>query len=167
MSYFFLVLRCFNFAGISYCYVGRPCLNVCPGFDQDRIDFHQNPGRGTAGRADPTWPNKAGHSIPCAIMLRSGWEEELGGGISVTAQERAAATGGESFSLCSVLFCVFSLSVSLLSLFLWFAVLLNCPYPNPSVSARFLLFSSAPHWGEGRPRGVFVAGHSQTIKMSC
>jgi len=30
-----------------------------------------NPGRDTAGRADPTWPNRAGYSIPCAFMLGS------------------------------------------------------------------------------------------------
>ena len=26
---------------------------LCPGFGQDRVNFHQNPGRGTAVRADP------------------------------------------------------------------------------------------------------------------
>jgi len=43
-----------------------------PGFGQDRVNFHQNPGRGTAGWADPTWPNRARYSIPCAITLGSG-----------------------------------------------------------------------------------------------
>jgi len=95
------------------------------------VNFHQNPGRDTAGRADPTWPNRAGYSIPCAVMLGSGWGE-MDGRKSVAAQEHAAAVGGESCSLRSaVLCCVFSLSVSLLFLFPLFAVLLNCPYPNP------------------------------------
>jgi len=64
-----------------------------------------------------------------------------------------------SCSLC----CVFSLSVSLLFLFPLFAVLLNCTYPDPPGSACFFPFSSAPWRGEERPRGAFVASHSQTI----
>jgi len=44
----------------------------CPGFVQERVNFHQNPGRDTAGQADPTWPNRPGYSIPCAVMLGSG-----------------------------------------------------------------------------------------------
>jgi len=64
----------------------------CPGFGQDRVNFHQNPGRGTEVWADPTptWPNRAGYSIPCALMLGSG-EGELGGGNSLAAWELAAA----------------------------------------------------------------------------
>jgi len=70
---------------------------------------------------------------------------------------------GEQFSgLCS-LCCVFPFSVSLLLLFPLFAVLLNCPYPDPPVSACFFPFSSEPQRGEGWPRGTFVAGCSQTI----
>jgi len=83
-------------------------------------------------------------------MLGSGWGE-LGGGKAVAAQERAAAAGGEGGSVRSCcLFCVFSLSVSLLFLFPLFAVLLNCPYPDPPVFAFLFPFSSSPHWGEGR-----------------
>jgi len=59
--------------------------------------------------------------------------------------------------------CVFPLSVSLLLLFPLFAVLLNCRYPDPPVSACFFLFSLAPRRGEGRPRGAFVAGCSLSI----
>jgi len=96
-------------------------------------------------------------------MLGSGWGE-AGRQEGVAAREHAAVAGGESGSLRSaVLFCVFSLSVSLLLLFPSFAVLLNCPYPDPPVSACFFPFSSAPQWGEGRPRGPFVASRSQTI----
>jgi len=47
-----------------------PVRVSCPGFGQDRVNFHQiqegNPGR------DTTWPNRAGYSIPCAVMLGSG-----------------------------------------------------------------------------------------------
>jgi len=119
-------------------------LQHCPGFGEDRLNFHQNPGGNRVRQADPTWPNRAGYSIPCAVMLGSGGGE-LGGGNSVAVGECVAAAGGESGSLCSAgLFCVFSLSVSLLLLFPLFAVLLNCPYPDPPVSACFFPFSSAP-----------------------
>ena len=91
---------------------------------------------------------------------------ELGSGNSLAAQERAAAVASESGSVGSaVLFCVFSLSVALLFLFPLFAVLLNCPYPDPPVSASFFPFSSAPLRGEGQPCGPFVAGRSQTITV--
>jgi len=133
----------------------------CPGFGQDRVNFHQNPGRGTAGRADPTWPNRAGYSIPCAVTLGSsgggaGWQElTRGSGV------RGGGRGERLSGLCG-LCCVFSSSVSLLLLFPLFSVLLNCPYPDPPDSASFFPFSSAPWQGEGRPCGAFVAGRSQT-----
>jgi len=62
---------------------------LCPGFVQDRVNFHQNPGRGTAGWADPTptWPNRAGYSIPCAVTLGSG-----GGGSAAGTLSRLGST---------------------------------------------------------------------------
>jgi len=52
-------------------------------------------------------------------------------------------------------------------LFPLFAVLLNCPYPDPSVYACFFFpFSFAPRRGEGRPRATFVAGCSRTRTQS-
>jgi len=134
----------------------------CPGFGQDRINFHQNPGRGTAGWADPTWPNRAGYSIPCAVMLGSGGGE-LGGGNSLMAREREHRSSlGEQLRGSCGLCCVFSSSVSLLFLFPLFAVLLNCPYPDPLVSACLFPSSSAPRRGEEQPRGASVTGCSQT-----
>jgi len=101
-------------------------------------------------------------------MLGSGWGE-LGGGKAVAAWECMAVAGGESCSLHSaVLFCAFSLSVSLVLLLPWFAVLLNCPYPDPLIFACFFPFSSTPQQEAGaaeRPRGPFVAGYSQTITI--
>jgi len=131
---------------------------ACPGFGQDRVNFHQNPGRGTAGWAGPTptWPNRAGYSIPCAVMLGSGgegvarWEHTHGSGASGAGPVR------ESRSVACAVRVVFSpylycyCSCSLL-----FAVLLNCPYPDPPVSAFFFPFSSARQRGEGRPHGAF------------
>jgi len=138
----------------------------CPGFGEDRVNFYQNPGRGTAGRADPTWPNRAGYSIPCAVMLGSAGRE-LGGGNSLATREGTAAVRSKKAvlfcGLCSAgLFCVFPFSVSLLFLFPLFAVLLNCPYPDPSVSACLFPFSSAPRQGEGWPCGTLVASCSRT-----
>jgi len=106
-----------------------------------------------------SWPHLAKQSRVFHTMCRhaSFWLGELGGGNSVTARERAEAVDGESCSLSSaVLFCVFSLSVSLLLLFHLFAVLLNCPYPDPPVSACFFPFSSALQQGEGRPRALLL-----------
>jgi len=124
-------------------------VGLCPGVGQDRVNFHQKPGRGTARRVDPTWPTRAEYSTPCAVMLGSGWRK-LGSAKAVAAQERAAAVGGESGSLCSaVLCCVFCLSVSFLLLFPLFAVLLSCSYPDPPVFVCFS-FYSPPHSSGGR-----------------
>jgi len=138
---------------------------VCPGFSQDRVNLHQNPGRGTAGWADPTptWPNRAGYSIPCAAMLCSGGggSGAVGTHLRLGSAQCWSSSGERLCRLCG-LCCVFSFSVSLLFLFPLFFVLLNCPYPDPPVSACFFPFSSAPQRGEGRPHGAFVAGRSQT-----
>jgi len=139
----------------------RP-LTPCPGFGQDRVNFHRNPGRGTAGRADPTptWPNRAGYSIPCAVMLGSS-----GGGCAAGTHSGSRGHSGgsvrESGSVLLVCFVYSPFSVSLLLLFPLFAVLLNCRYPDLPVSACLFPSSSAPRRGEGRPRGAFVAGCSQ------
>jgi len=60
--------------------------------------------RGTAGRADPTWPNRAGYFIPCAVMLGFGGGER-GDGNSLAAWERAAAVregGSVGCAVCVV-----------------------------------------------------------------
>ena len=88
-------------------------LSLCYGFGQDRVNFHWKPGRGTAGWADLTWPNRAGYSIPCAVMLGSGGGE-LGGGNSLAAQERKAAVRENDFVGCVVCFrliCIVALPV--------------------------------------------------------
>jgi len=83
-----------------------PLASGCPGFGQDRVNFHRNPGRDTARRADPTCPNRAGYSIPCAVMLGSG-RGELGGGNSLAAREHATLVR-ESGSLGRAVCVVFS-----------------------------------------------------------
>jgi len=39
----------------------EPNFASCPGFSQDRVNFHQKPGGDTARLADPNWPNKTGY----------------------------------------------------------------------------------------------------------
>ena len=142
---------------------------TCPGFGQDRVNFHRNPGK---GHSRVGWPHLAKQSTVFHTMCRHAgfrWgraeRRELTHGSGV----HSAGPVWESGSLGRALFCflrrccVFSLSVLLLFLFPLFAVLLNCPYPDPPVSACFFPFSSAPWQGEGLPRGAFVAGRSQTI----
>jgi len=142
-------------------------ISRCPGFGQDRINFHQNPGRDTAGRADPTWPNRAGYSIPCAIMLGSGGGERGGGNSLSRLGSTGGGGGGRLSGLCS-LCCVFSLSVSLLFLFPLFAVLLTALIPTH----QFLpvSFHFPPHPGGGRGGHVALLlpaaakpGHKVTV----
>ena len=82
-------------------------MTSCPRLGQDRVNFHQKPGGDTAGQADPTWPNRAGYSIPCTIKMGSGWGE-LGGGKAVAAGERTVAAAGESGSVRSAVCVVYS-----------------------------------------------------------
>jgi len=98
------------------------------------------------------------HVPSCWVPVGGSWAAELTRGSGAHGD----GSGERLCGLCG-LCCVFSSSVSLLFLFPLFAVLLNCPYPDPPFSACFFPFSSAPRWGEGRPRGAFVAGRSQTI----
>ena len=80
-------------------------LPRCPGFSQDRVNFHQEPEGNTARQADPTWPNRAGYFIPCAVMLGSGWGEMVAG-----RTRGLVALGGSGwwellFALCSYVLC--------------------------------------------------------------
>jgi len=104
--------------------------------------------------ADPTWPNRARYSIPCDVTLGSGG----GGGAAGTHRGSGARGAGavrESGSVVRVcvVFSPYLYHCCCCSLCLLF--LLNCPYPDPPVSASFFPFSSAPRRWEGRPRGAF------------
>jgi len=69
--------------------------------------------------ADPTWTNRAGYSVPCAVILGSGGVE-LGAGNALAAQERGRRSGlGERLSgscglCCSYLYRCCSCSLCLL-----------------------------------------------------
>ena len=47
---------------------------VCPGFGQDRVNFHQKLGGDTAWWADTNWPNKHSiqHHVPSCSVLSGG-----------------------------------------------------------------------------------------------
>jgi len=112
-----------------------------PGFGQERFNFHQKPGAGTARLADPDWPNK----WDIRYYVPSRWV-----GVGELARGSGVHWGLGSES-CSVqfcdLFCIFSLSVPLLLLLASFSILSNLPYPDPRVFAFFFPFSSPPQWG--------------------
>jgi len=121
--------------------------NECPGFGQDRVNFHRTPGRGTAGWSDPTWLNRAGYSIPCAIMLGSGGGE-LGGGNSLwlgSARRRSwrAALWVVRFVLCFLFICIIVVPVPFV------CCSVKLPLSRPT---GFFLFSShsPPHRSRGR-----------------
>jgi len=102
------------------------------------------------------------YHVPSSWVLAGGsWAQEL----TCSSGACGSSGQGERLSVFWGLYGVFSLSVSLLFLFPLFAVLLNCPYPDPPVSACFFPFTSAAQRGEGRPHGAFVAGRCQTITI--
>jgi len=128
-------------------------------FGQDSVNFHWNPATQLGGL---TQPGQTEQGIPyhvpsCWVLVGRG---------SGVAETQSWLRSGKSGSVRSCCLCrLFSLSILLLFLFPLFAVLLNCPHPDPLVSACFFPFSSPPQRGEGLPRGAFVAGRSQTITM--
>jgi len=124
-----------------------------------RIQKGAQPGGLTQPQPGQTEPGIPYHVPSCWVLVGGSWG---GGTHSRLRSARRHFCPGERLCGSCGSCCVFSFSVSLLFLFPVFAVLLNCPYPDPPVSACFFLFSSAPRWGEGRPREAFVAGCSRT-----
>ena len=93
-------------------------LAVCPGFGQNRVNFHRNPGRGTAGRWGLTPPGQTEPGIPYRVTSRwvpVGWGGRRGGD-SLAARERAAPVRSERAGLflsCFLLICIVVVPVSL------------------------------------------------------
>ena len=94
--------------------------------------------------------------VPVGELAEGGRESRLGTALGIGWWELRSAF--------RCLFCVFSLSVLLL-LFTHFAVLLDCPYPDPWVFAFF--FPPPPHPSGGRVDRAtmwpFVAGHGPEL----
>jgi len=114
------------------------------------------PGGDSARWADPTWPNRTGYSIPCAIMLGSG--RAAGGGKAVAAREHTehrvvrVALSILLFVLYILLLCIVVVTVR----FVCCSVKLFLPFSS----------HSPPHPSGGKGGRVtlwpFVAGHGQT-----
>jgi len=102
-------------------------------------------------------------------MLGSGW----GGAGQREGSHGSGACGASCGESCSVhfrsLFFIFSLSVLLLLLFASFAVLLNCPYPDPRVLPFSFLSPPHPSGGRGDRKTLwpFVAGQGQAVTLWC
>jgi len=89
------------------------------------------------GGLTPRGHTEQGIPYHVPIVMRGSDGGERGGGNSLTAREHASAVVESGSVMRSVLFRVFPLSVSSF-LFSLFAVLLNCPYPDPPVFCLFL-----------------------------
>jgi len=79
---------------------------VCPGFDQDRVNSHRTPGRGTAGWWGLTPPGQTEPGIPYHVTLGSGRRGEARPELTHGSGARGAGPVRESGSvLRSVLSC--------------------------------------------------------------
>ena len=151
-----VVFSCLHMCSVLLCSVWFWCVLMCS-------HFHRTPGRGAAGGWGLTPPGQTEPSVPYPVTSRwvpvgrAGRREGtrgLGGRSAgpVSAEQLSGLYGS---LLCFLLICIVVVPV-----FPLFAVLLNCPYPDPPVSATFFSFSSTRRWREGRPRGAFVASSS-------
>jgi len=113
-------------------------------FGQDRVNFHQNPGRDTAGWAEPTWTNRAGYSIPCVVMLGSGGEVA---GEAIAPRESA---GKVRVVLSISLFVLYILFISIVVVTVPFVCCsVKLPLSRPT-SFLPVSFHSPPHPHGGR-----------------
>jgi len=108
----------------------------CPGFGQDRVNFHQEPGGNTAGRADPTRPNRAGHSVPCAVMQGFSWGSCMVGCQLGNVRRQQAVR-------VALFFCLFVLCILLICIVVVTVPFLCCSVKLPlSRPTSFCLFLS-------------------------
>ena len=89
----------------------------CPGFGQNRVNFHRNPGRGTAGGWGLTPPGQTEPRIPYHVTSRWVPVGDWRGGNALAAWAGAASVLLRESGCCTVRGCVFSLFVSFLFLF--------------------------------------------------
>jgi len=132
---------------------------ILPWGGQDRVNFHQNPGRGTAGGLTQPQPGQTEQGIPYHVS--SCWVPGGGqrGGNSLAAREGSAVVQSEravlfcGFVLCIPLFCIVVVTVP--------SVCCSALIPTHQFLPVFFPFFSARWRGEGQPCGAFVAGCSQ------
>ena len=141
----------------------RPLTHVLVLARKGLIFTWSRKGQNWAGSPHLAKQNRVFHTMCCHAGFRWGiaGRRELTHGLGARDSSLGERLCG-LYGLCRV----FSLSVSLLFLFLLFAVLLNCPYPDPPVSTCFFPFSSAPRRGEEWLCGTFVAWCRQTITLN-
>jgi len=134
---------------------------VCPGFSQDRVNFHQKPGGDTTRQADP---NRTGYSIPCTIMLGSGWGSWPGD--KAVAAWKCAGHRVLRVALCISLFVLCILIISIVVVAVHFVCCSDRLPLSRSTSFLPVSFHSPPHPSGGRGNRAtvwpFVAGHGQT-----
>jgi len=112
----------------------------CPGFGQDRVNFHQTPGRDTAGRADPTPPGQTEPGIPyhvpsCGVPVGGAAQRKLTHGWGACGAGPVRERGSVG---CASLCRIFSLSVSLLFLFPSVCCSVKLPLSRPPSFCLFL-----------------------------
>ena len=131
-----------------------------------RISPEASRGQSWAGWPKLAKQNRIFHTMCHYARLR--WGSWPGGRQSWFGSARGTGRWELLCAFCS-LFCVFSLSVLLLLLLPSFAVLLNCPYPNPPVFFPFS-FHSLPHPSGGRGDRAtmwpFVTNNGQSRTVS-
>jgi len=119
-------------------------LAVCPGFGQDRVNFHQNPGRGTANLAKQSW---LFHTMCCHAGFQ--WLGSAAGTHSWLGSVQRRSCSGEGlcgvmrFVLCIPLFCIVVVAVPSV------CCSVKLPLSQPT-SFLPVSFHSPPHPGGGR-----------------
>ena len=109
-----------------WCCLVLPVLSaVCPGFGQNRVNFHRTPGRGTAGGWGLTPPGRTEPGVPYPVTSR--WVPVGGAGRREGTRglggRSAGPVSGEQLSglygslLCFLLICIVVVPVSLCLLF--------------------------------------------------
>jgi len=131
MVYLLVLLR-----NLLRCKKLRIFLSECPGFGQDRVNFHRTPGRGTARGWGLTPPGQTEPGIPYHVISR--WVPVGGGGAAGT-HSRLGSVRRRCGLRMRVCFCrVFSLSISLLFLFPSVCCSVKLPLSRPTSFCLFL-----------------------------
>jgi len=129
-------------------------MSLCPGFGQDRVNFHRTPGRGTAEGWGLTPPGQTEPGIPYHVKSR--WVPVGGEGAAGTHSRLGSAwrrSCPREQVCCASLCRIFSLFVSLLLLFPLFCCSVKLPLSRPtsvclllSILLRTLVGGGAAAW---------------------